>query len=245
MSSEPSLCESESWEIGFRKFLRDTRAVSDDTIDSYVDYVSNVAEALHQKPEDIAKCDDGLRDVFQKIDATEWKKKTKDNYKTGVRALYVFNKAKSSGEKLPQAMFVKLREAIKSQINDLELESFRLEGAAWRTVFGIFTGYALVLPPLLIRHLASVRGILCALVSILLAFVGIGLFIPVLRKSFRQLHDIQKKGEEIVFGGSIDLWYCPKDWTKSEIWFGIGAGLALLSSVISLGAAKIIDVSVK
>ncbi len=83
--------DKENWQDGFRDFMRDTRMVSEDTIEAYIGCIDVVANKLGKKVEELAGNKEQLDETLRMIEnVVGWKQKTKGNYRTAVNRLNAY-----------------------------------------------------------------------------------------------------------------------------------------------------------
>ena len=258
-----SKCDNR-FEEDFREYMRSSRVVSEETIDAYIRYLEAVAYKLGLSVEELAESEMRLNEAVVQIERVkEWSGKTKSNYRTAVNRLYAYLKSKQgellispacdstsnakavkvldSAEELK--MHVRDEYVICSQVNEIEKMTREGENKTWASVFMFISGYALAMPPIVANIGKEKFGFLGALLVSLasvFAFAGVILFIPVLRRSSRQLREIQSYGEKLFFVGKQSGYIHPVDWTFKEKLFGFLSAFALIVSIVFLCFSKVV-----
>lgn len=95
--------DKETWQDGFRDFMRNTRMVSEDTIEAYIECIDSVANKLGKRVEELAGNKEQLDETLRMIEnVVGWKQKTKGNYRTAVNRLnaYFSSSGRSAGERV-------------------------------------------------------------------------------------------------------------------------------------------------
>ena len=250
--------EDSLWKEGFKDFMRSTRMVKEDTIESYIDYIEKVAARIGKRCVDLAGSNDRLNETIQSLDAViEWNSKTKSNYKVALNrfnaylmSLYgVSGKDVSRGDESvsPDSSNRNIGESketretmLLAQINEIEKMAREHEDKTWNSVFKCVSAYALGMPSVVIALGVNMWGCLLAVLSAVCAFGGIAALIPVLQRPSRQLKEIQDYGERLHFEGKQFGCVRPVEWTLWEKWSIAISAIALLASVLCLGLAKVV-----
>jgi hypothetical protein len=244
--------------------MRSARVVSEETIDAYIRYLEAVAYKLGLSVEELAESEMRLNETVVQIERVkEWSGKTKSNYRTAVNRLYAYLKSKQGEQSISSAcdcmsnaktlklsddvkelkMQIKDKYDICAQINEIEKMTREDENKTWASVFVFISGYALAMPPIVANigkeGLGLIGALLVSLASIF-AFAGVILFIPVLRRSSRQLRKIQSYGENLIFSGRQSGYIHPVDWTFKEKLFGFLSAFALIVSIVFLCFSKVV-----
>lgn len=257
-----SKCDN-MFEEDFREYMRSARIVSEETIDAYIRYLEAVAYKLGMSVEELAESETRLNETVVQIERVkEWGGKTKSNYRTAVNRLYAYLKSKQGEQSILSAcdctlnakasklsddakelkMQVKDGYVICAQINEIEKMTREDENKTWASVFMFISCYALAMPPIVANIGKEKFGFLGALLVFLasvFAFAGVILFIPVLRRSSRQLREIQSYGEKLFFAGKQSGYIHPVDWTFKEKLFGFLSAFALIVSIVFLCFSKV------
>ncbi len=261
--------DEESWQDGFRDFMRNTRMVSESTIEEYIKYIGIVAIELGKKVEELAGNKEQLNETLRKIeDVAGWKRKMKGNYKTAInrldayfsscggsagetvscggtssqRASHVSQDHEGSNESHGEGVLKTARSetALLAQINEIERMAREHEDRTWNSVFKCVSAYALGMPSVVIALGLSMRGCLLAVLSAAFAFGGVAALIPVLQRPSRQLKEIQDYGERLHFENKQFGCIRPVEWTAKEKRSVTLSAIALLASVLFLGLAKVV-----
>lgn len=203
-------------------------------------------------------------------DVADWKLKTKSNYRTAINRLNAYFRGngtaeekgscgdisssqktsgtsstpdpegsnKSQKERLSKNVLDKT--VLLGQINEIERMARENEDKTWNSVFKCVSAYALGMPSVVIVLGINLFGCLLALTSAFFAFGGVAALIPVLRRSSRQLKEIQEYGERLHFEGKQFGCIRPADWTVNEKLSVVLSAASLLVSVLFLGLAKVV-----
>ena len=216
--------------------------------------------------EELAGNYERLEETIKRIYGTaEWKRKTKDNYKTAVNRLssYLSSRAGeaddnvSSGDTLSisdsgtssstnmksQKVGVagkrKSESALLAQINTIEEMVREHEDKTWNSVFKCVSAYALGMPSIIIALGVNKFGYLLVIVSAIFAFGGVATLVPVLRRPSRQLNEILEYGERLHFEGRQSGCIHPAHWTLFEKVAVALTVVSLAASLVFLGLAKV------
>lgn len=261
--------DATSWKEGFRDFMRSTRMVKEDTIESYVGDIENVAAKLGKRCEELAGSSERLKETLKSVDAVvEWSDKTKSNYTTAVNRLnaYLMSRgraseghapcedtfpSKTSGVSGAPDSNVASRPgkgglgnmgneaALLAQINEIEKMAREHEDKTWNSVFKCVSAYALGMPSVVIALGVNMWGCALVVLSVACAFGGMAALIPVLQRPSRQLKEIQDYGERLHFEGNQFGCIRPVEWTVKAKRSVALSAIALVVSVLFLGLAKV------
>ena len=204
---------------GFREYMRSALIVSEETIDAYIRYLKAVTDRLGVGVEKLASNNAQINDTIARIESVKgWSEKTKSNYRTAINRLHSYLTSKDNEHEMSlmcdctsktKALKSYSAEELKSkgecillsQINEIEKMTREQENKIWASVFMIISGYALAMPPIVANvgdKGIGFWGALLVSLSSVFALTGVVLFIPVLRRSSRQLREIQCYGEKYI-----------------------------------------------
>jgi len=242
---------NEDWEHDFYDFMRQTRVVSDDTIDTYLKDVKRIAELFGEDVLHLVKDQESYEQTIGRIQGNaNWSTKAKSNYKTAFNRLWSYSKCllterdgrssiSQDGEGSHSSTTEKKSNlSIMDEVNRQEEYAREKEDSVCRLIFGLISAYVLAMPAILVNARLTACALVIAAISEIAGFASLFSFIPLLRRPCRHARTIGAYGEELVFENKSFGWIHPENWSRVEclalVFVAILVGISIIGFMVAI-----------